>query len=98
MDHHPKKADITQLYQAFLLLESEEECQAFLTDICTKKEVEAMATRLSAAYLLIEGKTYEQIIETSEISSATLARVSTCVRYGKGYQSIYKKQKENTSK
>ena len=45
-----------------------------------------MAERLAAARLLLEGKTYLQVIEEVDISSATLSRVSRCVRHGTGYR------------
>jgi TrpR-related protein YerC/YecD len=92
MEHKPKQEDIELLYQALIALETKEECAYFLADLCTKKEVESMAMRLASAKLLMEGKTYDQVIEATKISSATLARVSTCVRYGKGYQTILKKK------
>ena len=50
------------------------------------KEVEQMAQRIRAAKLLLEGKTYNQVIEETDISSATLSRVSRCVQYGRGYK------------
>ena len=34
--------------------------------------------------MLLDGKTSIEIVDATEISSATLARVSKCVRYGKG--------------
>ena len=43
-----------------------------------------MACRLRAAMLLLDGKTYSQITEETDISSATLSRVSNCVRRGSG--------------
>ena len=43
--------------------------------------------------LLMEGKTYNQVIEQTDISSATLSRVSRCVQYGGGYAKLLK-QKE----
>ena len=49
-----------------------------------------MAQRIAAAKLLIEGKTYQQVIENCDISSATLSRVSRCVRYGEGYNKFLK--------
>ena len=80
------------LYQALLSLKTEEDCALFLEDLLTKKELDALAQRLHAAKLLIEGKTYEQIIKDTQISSTTLYRVSTCVRYGNGgYKRIIKK-------
>lgn len=49
-----------------------------------------MAERLFAAKLLLEGNTYNQVIAQSDISSATLSRVSRCVQYGKGYSRLLK--------
>lgn len=77
---------IHELYQAFVKIDSPEACAAFLDDLCTRKEVEQMAQRLRAAKLLFEGKTYSQVIEQTNISSATLSRVSRCVQYGSGYR------------
>ena len=48
--------------------------------------LEKMAQRIRAAKLLSEGKTYNQVIEETDISSATLSRVSKALRYGKGYK------------
>ena len=85
-----KSEKIQHLYQTILNLESEEACAAFFEDLCTNKEVEQMAERAYAARLLMEGKTYSQIIAQADISSATLSRVSRCVQYGKGYSSVLK--------
>jgi len=38
----------------------------------------------------MEGKTYNQVIAETEISSATLSRVSRCVQYGEGYSILLK--------
>ena len=61
-----------------------------LDDLCTRKEMENMAERFFAAKLLMEGNTYNQVMAQSNISSATLSRVSRCVQYGKGYSSLLK--------
>ena len=63
---------------------------ALFEDLCTRKELEKMAERVYAAKLLLEGKTYNQVIAESDISSATLSRVSRCVQYGKGYKAFLK--------
>jgi len=84
-----KKAEkIESLYQLILQLESLEDCRALFDDLCTKKEVEKMAERLYAAKLLMAGKTYNQVIAETDISSATLSRVSRCVQYGSGYAKL----------
>ena len=38
-----------------------------------------------------DGKTYTQVIEATNISSATLSRVSRCVQYGEGYKKLLNK-------
>ena len=82
---------IGALYDAIVSLESREQCQELFDDLCTRKEIEKMAERLFAAKLLLEGNTYNQVIAQSDISSATLSRVSRCVQYGKGYSRLLKK-------
>lgn len=64
--------------------------RVLLEDLCTRKEVENMAERVFAARLLMEGKTYNQVMSQVTISSATLSRVSRCVQYGSGYSRLLK--------
>ena len=77
---------LRDLYEALTAISSPEDAELLLDDLCTRKEVEQMAQRLRAARLLMEGKTYSQVIEQTNISSATLSRVSRCVQYGGGYR------------
>ena len=86
-----KNDKITELYQIIANLSSVEECEMLFEDLCTNKEVEKMAERLYAAKLLLDGKTYNQVIAETDISSATLSRVSRCVQYGQGYINVLKK-------
>ena len=88
-----KKEQIAELYRLIVGLESEEDCAALFADLCTQKEIEKMAERVRAAKLLMEGKTYNQVIAEADISSATLSRVSRCVQYGSGYSKLLKKEK-----
>lgn len=80
------KEDIDNLYKVLIRLQTLEDCKDLFADLCTNKEIEQMAGRIKAAKLLEEGKTYNQVIEQTNISSATLSRVSRCVQYGKGYR------------
>ena len=89
MEHKDEK--IEQLYKLITSLTSVEDCRALFDDLCTNKEVEKMAERVYAAQLLLEGKTYNQVIAQADISTATLSRVSRCVQYGKGYSKLLKK-------
>ena len=85
-----KAEKITELYRIIASLDTEEKCRMLFDDLCTKKEIEKMAERVYAAKLLMEGKTYNQVIAETEISSATLSRVSRCVQYGEGYSKLLK--------
>lgn len=89
-----KKADskmINELYGLIADIKTADDCRLLFEDLCTSKEIEQMAQRISAARLLIDGKTYQQVTESVDISSATLSRVSRCVRYGNGYNKFLKK-------
>ena len=81
---------LEELYRLILRLENVDDCKALFDDLCTHKELEKMAERVYAAKLLLEGKTYNQVIAQTDISSATLSRVSRCVQYGKGYSKFLK--------
>ena len=85
---HPK---IEELYQLIADIHDPEQIRDLFDDLCTRKEIENMAERVYAARLLMEGKTYNQVIAQANISSATLSRVSRCVQYGKGYSQLLKK-------
>ena len=87
-----KNEKIEELSRLIVDLDNMADCRALFDDLCTRKELEKMAERIYAAKLLIEGKTYNQVMAESDISSATLSRVSRCVQYGTGYSKILKKE------
>lgn len=78
--------NLNELYEVFLKLETIEDCKVLFEDLCTFKELEQMTQRINAAKLLLNGETYENVIKKTNISSATLSRVSKCVKYGEGYK------------
>ena len=82
------KDEYAALFEAVLKLSSVEDCELFFADLLTIKELNSMAQRVQAARLLLKGATYEQIIKATDISSATLSRVSRCVKYGEGYKKV----------
>ena len=90
MEQSPKQQKIADLYELIAGITDPNDCRALFQDLCTAKEIENMAERVFAAKLLLEGKTYTQIIEMADISSATLSRVSRCVQYGEGYSKLLK--------
>ena len=90
MEALTKQEKIDALYRLIAGIQDPEECRAFFDDLCTCKEIEKMAERVYAAKLLMAGNTYNQVIARTDISSATLSRVSRCVQYGSGYSRVLK--------
>ncbi|MBQ8178680.1 MAG: TrpR-related protein YerC/YecD [Clostridia bacterium] len=84
------KESIKVLYETIANITEANDVELFFGDLCTFKEIEAMAQRIKAAKMLMQGSTYEEIIKETNISSATLSRVSKCVKYGEGYKKILK--------
>lgn len=64
MPANPKLKDTVtdHLFQAVLLLETEEECYQFFEDICTISELKALAQRLEVARMLKHRHTYDEIV------------------------------------
>ena len=81
---------IRDVYELLASINDPKDIEMLFEDLCTNKEIEQMAQRIMAAKLLIEGNTYSKVIEKTDISSATLSRVSRCVQYGSGYKKFIK--------
>lgn len=83
------------LYESFLTLQSVEECKNFLKDLCTMSELRAMEQRLEVAILLSDGMIYNDILERTGASSATISRVNRALQYGAdGYQTVLPRIRE----
>lgn len=80
----PKTAQIDALFQSILQLRDEEECRRYFEDLCTIKEVQALAQRLEIARRLDRGDSYLTTVEHTGASSATVSRVNRCLEYGAG--------------
>ena len=78
------------LYEAILKLETLEECEAFVEDLCTVQELESISQRLVVAKLLTEDKVYTDIVECTGASTATISRVNRTLQSGRdGYSIIF---------
>lgn len=83
------------LYQAILTLQSLEECKNFFSDLCTVAELRAMEQRFEVATLLSGGMIYNDILERTGASSATISRVNRSLSYGTGaYEKIFARYKK----
>ena len=79
-----KKEKSDGLYQAILTLKTEEEVYQFFQDLCTVTELRAMEQRFEVAVLLNKGMIYNDILERTGASSATISRVNRALLNGTG--------------
>ena len=92
-----RSKSIDRLFEVILSLENTEDCYSFFEDVCTIKELTDMAQRLDAAFLLDEGANYQTISQEIGLSTATISRVSKCLKYGIGYRQAIDKTKETAA-
>ena len=85
----------SDLYEAILMLETVEECKNFFDDLCTVSELRVMEQRYEVAKLLYDGMIYNDILERTGASSATISRVNRSLQYGAdGYQIVFERRKK----
>ena len=96
MNNRNKHSDPeSELYRAILELRDLDECYVFFTDLCTVSELKAMEQRFEVAKLLNEGLIYNDILEKTGASSATISRVNRSLNYGTdAYRTIFDRMTE----
>lgn len=98
MNKTSKKPRNTEMYKAILTLETVEECMNFFDDLCTVTELVAMEQRYHVASCLNNGMIYNDILEETGSSSATISRVNRSLQYGKGgYEVVFDRLGYNKS-
>ena len=87
-----KKEKSDGLYRALLTLKTEEEVYNFFQDLCTVMELRSMEQRFEVACMLNKGMIYNDILEKTGASSATISRVNRSLQYGKdGYAVVFER-------
>lgn len=84
MRNRKKEMGYAAFAQALLTLKTQEECLAFLEDICTINELDSLSQRLEVAKLLKDEMTYTDIAARTGASTATISRVNKALVYGSG--------------
>jgi TrpR-related protein YerC/YecD len=72
------------LVTAMQSLRSVEECRAFLRDLCTPAELQAMADRWAVVECLRRGLPYREIHRQTGVSVTTIGRVARYLAQGSG--------------
>ncbi|MBD7986972.1 helix-turn-helix domain-containing protein [Luteimonas sp. Sa2BVA3] len=83
----PKKdtdAGFKALAKALASLQDPAEVAAFLRDLCTPAELEAMTDRWRVVPLLLEGVPYREIHQRTGVSVTTVGRVARTLEHGEG--------------
>ena len=84
MNKQNKKPRSDELYKAILTLKTVDECKMFFDDLCTVTELQAIEQRYQVATYLSQGMIYNDILEKTGASSATISRVNRSLQSGKG--------------
>lgn len=95
MNKQNRKPRNINMYKAILTLKTVEECMNFFDDLCTVTELQSMEQRYQVAVLLDKGLIYNDILEQTGASSATISRVNRSLQYGAdGYAIAFKRMAE----
>ena len=78
------QADLARLAEAFAALTGAGQVTAFLRDLCTPAELEALADRWKVVPLLQQGVPYREIHELTGVSVTTTGRVARSLEHGHG--------------
>ncbi|MGH8081588.1 MAG: YerC/YecD family TrpR-related protein [Lysobacter sp.] len=83
-DNDQSEDSIADLAQALAALRTPEQVRAFLEDLCTPAELEAMSDRWRVVPLLSEGVPYREIHDRTQVSVTTIGRVARVFERGAG--------------
>jgi len=72
------------LVRAFLSIKTGDDMEAFLRDVASLSELQAMSERLEIAKQLARGLSYRQVAANTGASTTTVTRVSRSFENGKG--------------
>ncbi len=82
--HGWRTRELKELSGTILALESQDEVERFLRDLCTIAELEAMAHRWAVARLVDRGLPYLEVAQRTHASTTTVTRVAHWLRHGEG--------------
>lgn len=78
------RAARNSLAEAFMVMQTADECRALLRDLTTPAELEALVDRWRVVQLLDEDLPYREIHDRTGVSVTTIGRVARFVEMGHG--------------
>ena len=96
--HEPNETEVAASGLADVLarLDTAQAVAAFLEDLCTPAELEAMADRWRVVPLLLKGVPYREIHDRTGVSVTTIGRVARCLERGAGGYRLAAERHEQT--
>lgn len=80
------------LFESILNLKTVDECYDYFEDLCTINELKSISQRAVVAKMLVEGKVYNDIVENTGASTATISRVNRSLQNGSnGYHTVFER-------
>jgi TrpR-related protein YerC/YecD len=96
-ESHPDTASrFDELVDAFTNLRDRRVVAAFLEDLCTVAELDAMGQRLQVARLVDTGVAYQEISRRTGASTATVTRVAHWLHRGAGGYKVVLRRRTST--
>ncbi|KAF1724334.1 YerC/YecD family TrpR-related protein [Pseudoxanthomonas japonensis] len=97
-DPQSASGPLQALSEALAALGQAQEVRAFLEDLCTPAELEAMSDRWRVVPLLLKGVPYREIHDLTQVSVTTIGRVARTLERGAGgYAAAVQRQQAATS-
>jgi TrpR-related protein YerC/YecD len=85
------------LVTAMMSMRTPDECRAFLRDLCTPAELQAMADRWAVVEWLQQDLPYREIHRLTGVSLTTIGRVARYLASGAGGYALAVRRLENSS-
>jgi TrpR-related protein YerC/YecD len=85
------------LVAAIVTLRTVEECRAFLRDLCTPAELQAMADRWAVVECLRRGLPYREVHRQTGVSVTTIGRVARYLAQGNGGYALAAQRVDGTA-
>lgn len=94
-DQELNQKRMERLYDALLSLKTREECAAFMRDLCTVSELQALSERLAIAERVAKDESYLSIAGDIGASTTTVTRVAHWLNHGLGgYRTVLNRLKK----
>jgi TrpR-related protein YerC/YecD len=97
-DSENAQVPLQALAHALSRLDEPADVLAFLRDLCTPAELEAISDRWRVVPLLLKGVPYREIHDLTQVSVTTIGRVARTLEYGAGgYAAALRAQRAETT-